>query len=87
MIQASFAKPVGLFANWFNKFVTWLMRGEYCHSEFIFSWDEATAERFFQTVDGHDRLKEKYSEYVEDGKINICFFKLTFNNIFMIYFS
>ncbi len=27
MIQASFAKPVGLFDNWFNKFVTWITRG------------------------------------------------------------
>ncbi len=76
MIQASFARPVGLFDNWFNKFVTWLTAGNYCHSEFIFTWDKETAESFFKTIDGHDRLKENYSRYEEDGKINICFYVL-----------
>ncbi len=76
MIQASFARPVGLFDNWFNKVVTWLTAGNYCHSEFIFTWDTATAELFFDSLDGHDKLKEKYVDFLEDDKLHICFYVL-----------
>lgn len=76
MITASFARPVGLFDNFFNRFVTYLTGGEYCHSEFIFTWDIETAKRFFDAVEGHDRLKERYKDYEENGKINICFYVL-----------
>ena len=38
MITASFAKPVGLFDNWFNKVTAYVTGGEFCHSEFIFSF-------------------------------------------------
>ena len=76
MIEASFARPVGLFDNFFNRFVSWLTAGEYCHSEFIFTWDSETAERFFSTIEGHDRLKSRYKDYEEDGKIHICFYVL-----------
>ena len=51
MICASFARPVGLFDNVFNRFVTWLTGGEYCHSEFIFTWDMETATKFFETIE------------------------------------
>ena len=40
-VSASFAKPTGLFDNWFNKLVSKVTFGEYCHCEFIFSWSEA----------------------------------------------
>ena len=76
MIEASFARPVGLFDNFFNKFVTWLTAGNYCHSEFIFTWDIETEERFFNQMEGFDKLKEKYKNYEEDGKIHICFYVL-----------
>lgn len=76
MISASFARPTGLFDNVFNRFVSWLTGGDYCHSEFIFTWDIDQANEFFKTVEGHDRLKNRFSEYVEDGKVNICFYVL-----------
>ena len=76
MITASFAKPVGLFDNWFNKVVSRITGGEFCHSEFIVSWDCETAERFFEQVDGHARLKRRYLNYVEDDLIHICFYVL-----------
>jgi len=76
MIQACFARPVGLFNNWFNKLVTWVTAGNYCHSEFIITWDKKTAESFFDKLEGYNRLKDKYLDYLEDGKVNICFYVL-----------
>ena len=80
MICASFARPVGLFDNVFNRFVTWLTGGEYCHSEFIFTWDMETATKFFETIEGHAKLKERFRDYEEDGKINVCFYVLWGDN-------
>lgn len=76
MICASFARPSGLFDNVFNRFVSWLTGGEYCHSEFIFTWNMETAGKFFKTVEGHSRLKERFGDYCEDGVVNICFYVL-----------
>jgi hypothetical protein len=73
---ASFARPVGLFDNWFNRFVAFLTGGEFCHSEFIVTWDTATAKLFFDDLDGHDRLKDKWLAHEEDGQIHICFYVL-----------
>lgn len=76
MISASFARPCGLFDNFFNRFVSWLTAGDYCHSEFIVTWDLATATTFFDNIEGHDKLKERFADYIEDGKVNICFYVL-----------
>jgi len=74
MLQSSFARPVGLFDNWFNRFVSFVTQGSFCHSEFIFSWDMDTASKFFEGVEGYESLKTQYLEHVEDGKVNICFY-------------
>jgi len=76
MIYASFARPVGLFDNWFNRVVSKITGGDFCHSEFIVSWDSETAKKFFSTLEGHDKLKDKYGLYEEDGLIHICFYVL-----------
>jgi len=76
MIVASFAKPCGLFDNFFNKIVTWFTGGDFCHSEFIFTWDTDMAESFFSTVEGHEVLKNRYHLYEENGVVNICFYVL-----------
>tara|TARA_Y100000389_G_scaffold99609_1_gene96341 strand:- start:4991 stop:5551 length:561 start_codon:yes stop_codon:yes gene_type:complete len=76
MLNAVFTKPVGIFDNWFNKVVSYMTGGDYCHSEFVFSWDLAEAEAFFDQVEGHDKLKENYMKYVEDGRLNMCFYIL-----------
>ena len=76
MLNAVFARPVGIFDNWFNKFVTYLTRGDFCHSEFVFTWTEEEAEHFFSEIDGHDKFKANYSRYIEDGKLHVCFYIL-----------
>ncbi len=81
MLVASFARPRGLFDNWFNRFVAYLTGGEFCHSEFVLSWDVATAAAFFRDLDGHDRLKGKWSAHQEDGEVHICFYVLWGDNI------
>jgi hypothetical protein len=76
MLHGSFARPVGLFDNWFNGVVAGITGGAFCHSEFIFSWDTDTATAFLNTVEGQDRLKERCEEYEEDNMVNICFYVL-----------
>lgn len=50
MITASFAKPVGLFDNWFNKVTAWVTGGEFCHSEFIFSFSREQMQKFLKLI-------------------------------------
>lgn len=76
MLTASFARPVGLFDNWFNKVVAYITGGDYCHSEMIVSWTSDVAARFFETLEGHDRLKNKWRSHEEDGEVHICFYVL-----------
>ena len=76
MLNAVFARPIGIFDNWFNKVVSVLTLGDYCHSEFVFSWTEDEAETFFQQIEGHDKLKHNYKRYLEDGMVHVCFYIL-----------
>jgi len=71
---ASFAKPVGMFDNFFNKAVAWATGGEFCHSEFIFTYTGEEFEEILQGVQGHTFLKNKFKHYIENNKINICFY-------------
>ena len=58
MLDAVFARPVGIFDNWFNKAVAWVTGGNYCHSEFVFTWTEEEANFFFDQIEGHGKLKD-----------------------------
>jgi|TARA_B110000858_G_scaffold185829_1_gene228379 hypothetical protein len=74
MLQAVFARPVGIFNNWFNKVVAYCTRGSFCHSEFVFTWSEEQADAYFCTLD--TPLSNSYKRYIEDGKLHICFYIL-----------
>lgn len=76
-ITACFAKPTGLFDNWFNKLVSKVTWGEYCHSEFIISWSETEAIAFLQKHKYDLSVFEKWKNYkgAEDN-INLCFYVL-----------
>ena len=75
MLIASFARPVGMFDNFFNKLVAWATGGgEYCHSEFIFSYSVEEFENIVDKIEGHPFLKTSFKHYVENNKINICFY-------------
>jgi hypothetical protein len=76
MLNAVFARPVGVFDKWFNKVVTYLTRGDFCHSEFVFTWTEEEAAHFFSNIDGHEKFKSNYKRYIEDGKLHVCFYIL-----------
>lgn len=76
MLYASFAKPVGMFDNIFNKVVAFCTGGHFCHSEFIFVYEKETFETFLNNIEDHDKLKKSYNRYVEDDKIKICFYVL-----------
>lgn len=81
MLYASFAKPVGMFDNIFNKAVAWITGGDFCHSEFIFTYPVNDFKSILEDIDGQDHLKKTYSNYVEDEKINICFYILWGNKV------
>lgn len=75
MIQASFARPVGLFDNWFNKLVARVTGGSFCHSEFIVSW---TVDQLLDVVNhtgGHINLRNELSK-MDTDQVNICFYVL-----------
>lgn len=74
MLIASFAKPIGMFDNFFNKAVAWATNGDFCHSEFIFTYTSEEFENIINDIEGHTFLKEKFRQYVENDKINICFY-------------
>lgn len=76
MINAVFARPVGIFDNWFNKVVSYMTGGDFCHSEFVFSWTQQEAAHFFSNLEGHEKLKKNYKRYIEDGKLHVCFYIL-----------
>lgn len=76
MLHGSFARPQGLFENWFNSVVAGITGGPFCHSEFIFSWDKDAVNTFLNSLEGQERLKERCEEYEEDNVVNICFYVL-----------
>ena len=73
-VHASFARPMGMFDNTYNKIVAWFTGGSYCHSELIFSFTEAQITHFLSSLDGHDKLKNRVPKYMEDGVVHICFY-------------
>ena len=53
VLVGSFARPIGLFDNWFNK-VTAVVTGHggnFCHSEFIFSFSVERMKKFLTYVE------------------------------------
>lgn len=76
MLAGSFARAVGLFDNFFNKVVARFTGGEFCHSEFVVTWDEKTAAEFFDSLEGHEKLQRNYTRYLDDGELHICFYLL-----------
>lgn len=76
MLISSFSKPVGLFDNWFNKVVAKITGGEYCHSEFIFSWTETECTEFLVSNNLSVDILSKWKKYLDNDKINICFYVL-----------
>ena len=83
-LVASFAKPIGLFDNWFNK-VTAVVTGHggnFCHSEFVFTFTLERMNKFLLHVDEDPKKwQKKLDRYEEDGSINICFFIVWGNNV------
>ena len=74
MLQAVFARPVGIYNNWFNKVVAYITGGSFCHSEFVFTWSEEEADAYFGSMD--TPLANSYKRYIEDGKLHVCFYIL-----------
>ena len=83
-LVASFAKPVGLFDNWFNK-VTAVVTGHggnFCHSEFVFSFTVDRMKEFLKHVEEDIKKWEKKLErYEENGMIHLCFFIVWGNDV------
>ena len=84
VLIGSFAKPVGLFDNWFNKVTAYVTGhgGNFCHSEFVFSFTVERMHKFLNYV-GEDITKwqKKLDRYEEDGNIHICFFIVWGNDV------
>ena len=38
MLYAAFYEATGMYNGCFNSLATWVTRGKYCHSEFVFKW-------------------------------------------------
>lgn len=84
VLVGSFARPIGLFDNWFNK-VTAMVTGHggnFCHSEFVFSFTVERMKKFLDFVDEDlSKWQKKLDRYEEEGMIHICFFIVWGNNV------
>lgn len=75
MLTASFARPVGMFDNAFNKFTSVITGGSYCHSEFIFSFNTDKFKKFLEHVGEEvESWEKKIERYNDDGMIHLCLF-------------
>jgi|TARA_B110000977_G_scaffold193475_1_gene268504 hypothetical protein len=58
MLYASFVRPEGIYSSWFNKAAAFCTgRGDFCHSEFIFRWDNEQREQVLSRVKGFAGLR------------------------------
>ena len=83
-LVASFAKPIGLFDNWFNKLTAAVTGhgGNFCHSEFVFTFTLERMKEFLLHVEENPKdWQKKLDRYEEDGSIHICFFIVWGNNV------
>lgn len=84
VLVGSFARPIGLFDNWFNK-VTAMVTGHggnFCHSEFVFSFTVERMKKFLDYVNEDlSKWQRKMDRYEEEGMIHICFFIVWGNNV------
>jgi len=84
VLVGSFARPIGLFDNWFNK-VTAMVTGHggnFCHSEFVFSFTVERMKKFLDYVNEDlSKWQKKMDRYEEEGMIHICFFIVWGNNV------
>lgn len=71
MLYASFLKPEGIYDSFFNKAVAYVTKGgNFCHSEFVFSWSNEELHQVLQRVKGLAPLRK------ERGSIDIAFYIL-----------
>lgn len=71
MLYASFVKPEGIYDSLFNKAVAYVTRGgNFCHSEFVFSWSNEELQDVLSRVKGLAPLRK------HKGDIDICFYIL-----------
>ena len=84
VLVGSFARPIGLFDNWFNK-VTAMVTGHggnFCHSEFVFSFTVERMKKFLDYVNEDlSKWQRKMDRYEDEGMIHICFFIVWGNNV------
>jgi hypothetical protein len=75
MLVASFARPTGMFDNWFNRFTAFVTGGSYCHSEFVFTFPVEEMKEFLVDV-GEEvgKWEKKLEKYEDEGNVHICFF-------------
>lgn len=75
MLVASFARPCGMFDNWFNKLTSFVTGGSFCHSEFVFSFPVARMREFLTFAEEDEsEWQRKLVRYEEDGMIHLCFY-------------
>ena len=57
MLYASFLRAEGIFNSWFNKAAAFCTRGDFCHSELVFRWDDEERKQVVQRVKGFSDLR------------------------------
>lgn len=57
MLFASFVRAEGIYDSWFNKCVSYLTGGSFCHSEFIFRWTPEQLQQVLRRVKGFASLR------------------------------
>ncbi|MBM29222.1 MAG: hypothetical protein CME58_12710 [Halieaceae bacterium] len=57
MLYASFVRPEGVFDSWFNRLAARATGGPFCHSEFVFRWDEEQFKEIRNKVAGFAKYK------------------------------
>lgn len=64
MLYAAFYKAEGMYNSCFNTFATWVTRGEYCHSEFVFRWTPEELQTVAEKLCGFVNLRTPVEEPV-----------------------
>ena len=57
MLYASFLRPEGIFDSLFNKVAAFVTRGDFCHSELIFRWDDDERKQVVERIKGFSDLR------------------------------
>ena len=73
VVYAAFYEPKGMFDSFFNKAAAYITGGDFCHSDFVYKWNEDQLNCILNRTKGMSDIRERKKEYMTDGFIYVCF--------------